>query len=231
MLCVLAFAALVPSGAVHAQHQIVLDKLTQWNAAAPQPGNDTLEREVLKAADLIYDAVESCPDSSVQIERVQPATAERFVFASLIRNQLRNAWMVTAVLPGCDPAPVRYMVIQNLDNSLRTIRVNRGASYAWDSLIGDTLPLAQIGAAAALKRNDIECEIGASSKLGVTRIVDEGPSLGADVFGVRYTGTWSEIWPIEICGRTVEVRIDFTADGDGGAYTSIPGDAVSVAAQ
>jgi hypothetical protein len=37
------------------------------------------------------------------------------------------------------------------------------------------------------------------------------------MFGVRYTGDWSEMWTLQLCGRTVEVGLMFTPDGDGGA--------------
>jgi len=59
--------------------------------------------------------------------------------------------------------------------------------------------------------------------MGVTRVAKEEPSLGADVYGVRYTGSWIEVWPIELCGRTIEVAVRFTADGDGGAYADLKG--------
>lgn len=45
--------------------------------------------------------------------------------------------------------------------------------------------------------------------------------MGPEVYGVRYTGSWSEVWPITLCGRTVEVSVRFTADGDGGAYNNL----------
>ena len=48
------------------------------------------------------------------------------------------------------------------------------------------------------------------------------------MFGVRYQGSWSEIWPISSCNRTVEGLVTFIADGDGGAYTNLPGDQVKV---
>lgn len=211
-----------------AQHPLILQKLNEWNDAAPVLNNEKLQLEVLNAAMKRNAGGESCPNSEVLIDRVHPATADRYVFSGLIRQQLRNAWTVTARVPGCDTAPARFMVIQNKDNSLRTIRINRGSSYAWDSLIGDTLPLAHIAAAAALKRSGVDCELDSKFQLGVTKLESEGDGLGADLFGVRYTGDWSEIWPIDTCGKTVEVLVKFTADGDGGARTSMPGDEVSI---
>ena len=56
----------------------------------------------------------------------------------------------------------------------------------------------------------------------------EESDLGADVFGVRYVGSWSELWPIEICGQIVEVPVTFKADGDGGAYYNIKDETVKL---
>lgn len=218
----------VPFAAANAQHAMVLQKLNEWNAAAPAPDHQRLEGEIRKVALQVYGRSEACSISPVTIESVLPATADRFVFTSVLQQQLRNAWTVTARLPGCDSAPVRVMVMQDMADRLTTIRVNRGRSHAWDSLIGDTLPLAHIAAWAALKRQKIECANTAEAKLGVIRIATEDKGLGRDVFGVRYAGGWEEIWPIEACDRTVEVLVEFTADGDGGAYTNLPGERVAI---
>ncbi len=115
-----------------------------------------------------------------------------------------------------------------MDDTLRSIRVNLGASYSWDSLIGDTLPLAAIAAYGALKRNGDDCDLTEVPNLGVIRVTSESDALGPDAFGIRYAGSWSEVWPLTFCEKQLEVTIDFTADGDGGAYTKIPGDKVRV---
>jgi len=212
----------------NAQHPLVLQKLTEWNEAAPVLSNERIQREVVSTAKEIYPPSDACSNSVVIIDGIHPATADRFVFNGLLRQQMHNAWTVIARLPGCDTVPVRYMIMQNKDKSLRTIRVNRGISYAHDSLITDTLPFVQLVATSALQREGINCEVDAIFKLGVTRIESEGDGLGADLFGVRYTGSWHETWPIETCGRTVEVLVKFTADGDGGAYYNLPSDQISI---
>lgn len=217
-----------PLASVNAQHALVLQKLTEWNAAAPAPASERINAEILSSAKQIYVDNAACAASDVTIEAVSPATSERFVFTSIVQQRLRNAWSVTARLPGCDTAPVRFMIIQDKADRLQTIRVNRGRSHAWDSLIGDTLPLAQVAAMAALTRRKIECTPTKAGKLGVVRIASEDENLGRDVFGVRYAGSWGEVWPIEICDRVVEVVVNFTADGDGGAYTDIPGERIAI---
>ncbi|MFK4792106.1 hypothetical protein [Sphingobium sp. ZW T5_29] len=227
--CLLLILALFcPLNLAHAQHPLVLQKLNERNEAAPAPGIDLLKKEVLSTAISIQDSNGTCSNSEVIIDRIHPATGDRFVFSAVLSQRMRNAWTINARLPKCDNMPARYMLMQNMDGSIRTIRVNRGVSYAWDSLIGDTLPLVRLAANVALKRKGIDCNEGSKFKLGVTRIASESQDLGSDLFGIRYIGSWSEIWPIETCSQTVEVLVNFTADGDGGAYSRMPGDKVAV---
>jgi hypothetical protein len=211
-------------GTASAQNPLVLNKLTEWNNAAPVPADQVLKLEVRKVADRRYSQVATCPDSDIVLSKVEPATADPRVINGHIRGTLRNGWLVTAQISKCDSAPVRFMVFQQVDGELKTIRVNRGTSYAWESLISDTLPLAQLGAYAALKQKGVSCDTGSNAILGITRISSEEPDLGPVLFGVRYRGSWTEIWPLDLCNRTVEVVVGFTADGDGGAFNRIAGD-------
>lgn len=224
----LLIALLVPPSALNAQHPMILAKLNEWNDAAPVPGSEIFKNEIRRKAGEIYGESAACDNSDIVIDAIEPATADRYPFNAILRRTLRNAWFVTARLSGCDLAPARYMIMQNTDNSLQITRVNRGVSYAWDSLIGDTLPLAQLAAIAALKRAGVMCSSNEKPTLGVTRIASKEPNLGNSVFGIRYSGSWTEVWPIEACKRTVEVSIKFTADGDGGAYNYISGDKTRV---
>jgi hypothetical protein len=207
---------------------LVLDRLEAWNAAAPQPNEVVLKEQVQKKIEEIYSGNKDCFRAPVIVERVQPASADRYAFNAILRGAIRNAWFITTRQPSCENVASRYMVMQNSDGSFQTIRVNRGQSYAWESLIGDTFRLAKIAASVALVRQGVECSPVSNAGLGVVRIASEDEDLGNDTFGVRYSGSWAEIWPVEICERTVEVHIDFRADGDGGAYSDLPGDKLRV---
>lgn len=220
LLLFTAFAATTTAG--QAQHPLILQRLTSWNAAAPQPAPATIQEQVMTAAVAAQKSSGGCVPTSAVIDSVVPATSVRFVFQGILAGQLKNGWTATARHPNCDAAPVRYTISEDSAGTLATIRTNRGLSLANESLIGDTWPLAVIQAAVTAKRNGIECD-PKSATLGVTRVAKEEPGLGADVYGVRYTGSWSEVWPVELCGRTVEVTVRFTADGDGGAYTDLKG--------
>ncbi len=176
----------------------------------------------MKAAIAAQKRSGGCVPTSAVVDNVVPATSVRFVFQGILAGQLKNGWTVTARHPNCDMTPVRYTISEDSAGLLNTVRTNRGLSLANESLISDTWPLAVVQAAATARRNGVECdEKGAS--LGVTRVAREEPGLGADVYGVRYTGSWSEVWPVELCDRSVEITVRFTADGDGGAYTDLKG--------
>jgi hypothetical protein len=206
----------------HAQHPLILQRLTAWNAAAPQPNPSTIQEQVMKAAMAAQKRSGGCVPTSALVESVAPATSVKFVFQGILAGQLKNGWTVIARHPNCDATPVRYTISEDSAGALTTIRTNRGLSLANESLISDTWPLAVVQAAATAKRNGLECDSNGAS-LGVTRVAKEEPGLGADVYGVRYAGSWSEVWPVELCGRTIEVTVRFTADGDGGAYTDLKG--------
>lgn len=212
----------------NAQHPLILNRLNGWNEATPIPHDATMKAQVRAKAREIYGATAACSDSETIIDEAKPATADRYAFNALIRGTIKNAWFITVRMPGCDPAPVRYMVTQNTDNSLETIRVNRGISYAWESLLGDTIPSAQLAAMAAFKKAGVNCSAENKPSLEVIRISSKEPDLGADTFGIRYSGSWTEVWPLTLCERTAEVVIRFTADGDGGALTHISGDKTRV---
>lgn len=223
--------AVMAGGTASAQHPLVLDRLTVWNAAAPTPPEEELKRLVHQKAVAIYRDAKNCGASDVRIVKVVPATADRYAFSGIMNRTIRNAWFVTAQVPGCDAEQVRFMVLWNADDTFKIVRINRGESYAWESLVTDTVPLARLAAIAALQRIGTACDSGStegSGLIGPTRISAQDLGLGKEVFGVRYTGKWNEIWPISECGHVVEVTIEFTADGDGGAYTRMPAQRVRV---
>lgn len=210
--------SLAPFGSAYAQNALVLRKLAEWNDASHAPSEQVIKVALQETAEKLYSQTAPCLGSGITISRVEPATADRYAFQGRISGTLKNAWFVTVQIPKCDTAPVRFMLLQQADNSLQSVRVNRGVSYAWESLLSDTFPLARLAADAALKQKGVNCGPEEKAVLGVTRILSEEPGLEPVQFGIRYKGSWNEVWPIELCNHTVEVVVQFTADGDGGAY-------------
>lgn len=218
----LASSLLGSSTTATAQHPLVLERLTAWNAAARQPAPAIIQEQVMKSAAAAQKRSGGCLPTTAVIDSIAPATSARFIFQGIAAGRMKNGWTVTARHPNCDSTSVRYTIAEDSAGVLSTIRTNRGVSLANESLVGDTLPLAAVQGVATLKRAGINCSVE-QAVLGVTRVTKQEPTLGPDVFGVRYIGVWSEVWPIALCGRTVEVAVRFTADGDGGAYTDLKG--------
>jgi hypothetical protein len=222
-----AAVALIP-GAALAQHPMVLSKLQEINAQAPQPAADHLRQAVVATTKAFGAANRSCVPTDVTLSDVSPATGSRDVLQAVMAGQLRNAWSAYAAHQGCPGAdPVRYLILQKADGSLMALQVNEGRTNASPAIMRDTSMQAALAAhqkAVSLVKG---CD-GKDMKMGPTRVTGQSADLGPDVYGIRYTGTWSETWRFETCGRKFDVGIEFRADGDGGAYTNIKADAVAV---
>ena len=221
-------AALIPNLAF-AQKPDILNLFRDINTGVPMPEKSIIIAEVMKAAVAIQKRAGGCVASSAEIEKITPATAIPYVIDGILAKRLRNGWTVEAKHQNCGSDISRYLIVETSDRNLETIRTNKGRSYTNESLINDTLAPAYLGAYTVILLAGVKCDKKDSSAenttLGTTRIANEEPDLGPDVYGVRYAGSWSEVWPITMCGgRTTEVTIRFTADGDGGAYINIRSD-------
>jgi hypothetical protein len=206
-----------------AQSSQDIDIIKIFNELEPMPTNQILSDEILKSAKTLYKDSKICSPNSVVIESAVPATAVRFVVEGVGRRTIKNAWSIIVRFPECGAEISKYNVVRQYDDNLYTFRVNRGRSNANESLINDTLFQTIALSQVVLKRNKVACDSN-DFKLGVIRVSNESADLGPDIFGVRYKGSWQEIWPINLCGRTVEVAVDFKADGSGGAYTGLKGE-------
>ncbi len=169
-----------------------------------------------------------CKPKSFEIASVSPITSSRLIFNGILHGQLRNGWIVSALHKGCPESEAyRYMLVEDKDSILSAVFVNLGKSNANPTLMNDTSWQAALVAQGEVTKLAPKCG-GKDISMVRTRIDTERKGLGPDVFGVRYVGSWSEVWTFSTCDRTVEVGVDFAADGDGGAYTNIKSSAVRV---
>jgi len=225
LLAAMMMTASLPASA---QSALVIEKLEALNSQTPKPSDAAILAAVTTAAAASAAEKKQCQPASIAIVETTPITGARVILAGVLNNSLRNAWSVYARHVGCAGTDVfRYAVLELSDKTLKTGLVNEGYSYANLSIMRDTSGQAAFAAYAAIKKIDAACA-GNDMKFGRTRIDSEGKDLGPDLFGVRYTGSWTEIWQFSVCGRTAEVPITFSADGDGGAYTNIKGAPVVV---
>lgn len=223
-----AFFATVIHSPAKAQPPILVQQFAKWDAAAPMPPPDQIILQIRAAAQRIYASDGGCILDDIRIVSTNPATAERYVFNGILSKSVRNGWHITVRHNKCDVAEVRYLITQDSSGNLDTIRVNRGVSFAHDSLIGDAYPMATLAAHSVLRVAKVKCDETSEKELGVVRIEHQSDDLGSAAYGVRYKGSWTEIWPIKMCNRTVEMPVQFTADGDGGAYFSAKGSAAKL---
>lgn len=211
------------------EHPLVLEKLQQMDAQAPQPPVEQLKSSILSAAQAYAGAKDLCVPSDITMGEVAPITGAGVILQAVMSGRLRNGWTAYATLNGCPGETLfRYMMLQKTDGSLVSAFVNEGKTYANPTIMRDTSPQAALAALQKAKNLDSSCT-GEPMEMGATRIVAQSDDLGPEIFGVRYVGSWSEIWQFKTCGRIFEVPIEFTPDGDGGAYTNIKADEVAVA--
>jgi hypothetical protein len=224
-----AMLAVFLSTTASAQNAMVLDRIRALDAAAKMPAKADLEAAILSTANTIADAKKVCRPAAINSEDVAPITGAAAILPAVLNCQIKNAWSVYVRYAGCQaPEPFRYAVLQLPDGSLKALLVNEGHSFANLSIMRDTSANAAVAALQRIKQEDANCA-GADMAMGATRVASQSQDLGPDLFGVRYVGSWTETWDFTTCGRTARVPIEFKADGDGGAYTHIKGDAVTLA--
>lgn len=228
----LAAAALfAPATGALAQHPLVAARLQQINAAAPPPSPDRIRAELAAVAARGGQANNACVPSEIVLAEITPITGATGIFQATLNGQLRNAWTAYATHRGCPGDPlVRYLIIERSDGNLAVAPVNEGRTYANPTIMRDASASAALAALQEARTIDAGCS-GDDMAMGRTAVVGESDDLGPDVFGVRYVGSWTESWRFRTCGRDFDVRVEFRADGDGGAFFNISGDQVTVVEQ
>jgi hypothetical protein len=223
----LATAVAMPAMA-SAQHPMVLAKLQEINGRAPQPAAAKIEAAVLETLKAMAAVKGTCVPPKVALGDVAPATGSREVLQGVLAGQLRNGWTAYATHGGCPGVePFRYLIIEKSDGSLLALQVNEGKSFTSPTIMRDASTQAALMALQKARSLDPKCE-GRDMAMGTTRIVRQSKDLGPQIFGARYVGAWSEAWRFTTCGKTFEVTVHFTSDGDGGAYSNVKGDQVAL---
>jgi hypothetical protein len=221
-------AVALAAGPAFGQYQVVIDKLNELNSKAPQPAMPEFEQAVAETAKAYSVAHNSCAPTSLKLTDIAPVTGARGILQAVMSGQMRNAWTVYAQHIGCaGDNPFRYLILQSPDGSLKALRVNEGRTLANPSIMRDTSATAALSALQKARSLDPTCK-GESMAMGPTRVTERSKDLGPEIFGVRYVGNWTEVWQFQTCGKKIDVPILFTPDGDGGAYTVVKADGVTL---
>lgn len=217
-------AALLLAAPAAAQDAADLARWGAINRAVPAPAAAAVTPAALAAAQGLARDTHVCVPRAVALGPLRPATADPVAVGGVRDRQLQNMWLADGNATGCGaPAKLRFVVMRLADGGLNVLVVNEGESLASVALTQDAMRAALSAARRAFAATDAACTVDASTlSLGPTRVLARSPDLGPETYGVRFAGLWSEGWRFTACGHTVEVRVDFRADGEGGAFISTP---------
>lgn len=213
------FAAI--ASAAQAQDSDYTTFAEQTNIAVPIPPPEHMTAAALLTLQVLGRQQGTCVPTGIRLEAAETAIAEAIITQGVRGGQLKNGWTVYGYPEGCDIGePTRFMILRMADDSLRAVPVNRGRTLANPSLMYEATVAAAGSAFSHITIADNSCTVDRVS-MGPTRIADRGTDLGLNFHGVQYSGSWREVWTFTVCDRTVEVPINFTADGLGGANFNI----------
>ena len=220
----LLLAALLLAAPAAAQDQADLARWAATNRAVPPPSPAAATPAAVAAAQGLARDTHGCVPKFVALGPLRPATADPVAAGGIRDRQLQNMWLADGTASGCGaPLKLRFVVMRLADGGLRVLVVNEGESLASVALTQDAMRAALGAARQTFAATDAACKVDASTlSLGPTRVIARSADLGPETYGVRFAGTWSEGWRFVACGHTVEVRVDFRADGEGGAFISTP---------
>lgn len=216
-----AIAIASGAGAATVQDSQYAAFVERTNVAAPPPSIEAMTPPALETLQAMARQEGRCVPSALVMEMPQTAIATLVVTRAVAAGQIKNGWTAYARPDGCPGAGrARFLILRMADDSLRALFVNEGESLANPSLMRDSSAGAAMAAFGAVSAADPSCT-GDGMRMGPTRVAERGADLGANYHGVFYAGSWREIWTFTVCGRTVEVPVAFTADGQGGAHFNV----------
>jgi hypothetical protein len=211
---------------VLAQNQLVVQRLDKENAEHPTLSRADAKSAIFEKVKMIAESKGQCVPTNITVEAPAAITGDPFLFPMVLAGNVKNVWRVYAQYEGCNNDLVqRFALIDNSDDKRIAVPINPGRSLTTVKLMRDTSPSAGLQAAAAARRQKPDCD-AKDMELISTHVTSESKDLGPEIYGVRYVGSWTESWRLKTCGLVFDVPITFSADGDGGAYTNINGDAV-----
>jgi hypothetical protein len=163
----------------------------------------------------------TCVPTGVTLGPIAFASATRLAVDGIGTHQMRNVWSALGTPLGCANAlPARFVIVLKADDTLLVRAFANGESIAWVSLVIDARSnIAGTAMAVTQTRHpDWTCTDTSHASFDKVAMAGTAKDLGPDFYGVRYTGSWDEVWTYTLCNHSVDVPITFTADGNGGAY-------------
>jgi hypothetical protein len=192
-------------------------QLEALNAKA-LPSGEPLARVVATALRGDAERRGGCMPSKVTLGVLRPVTLDNFVTQAILGGQIENGWLLSAKIVNCPDEDVARILVLRAANgaTLQAFYDGRGESLAWPSLARAVMPEIIRPALVKLATADMRCRPTDMAPVAV-RVESRSADLSPDRYGLRYKGSWREVWSFGPCGHRVAVPVDFRADGQGGA--------------
>lgn len=220
---ILVAAALLGQDAQYAEF------VERTNTSVPPPSVEAMTPVALETLQALKRQDGGCVPTALAMEPARTAIATFVITQAVASGQIKNGWTAYGRGEGCPGSPpVRFMVLRLPDDQLRAVVVSEGETLANPSLMRDASAPAAMVALQTVRTADAACD-GSDMRMGPTRVAERGADLGPEYHGAFYAGSWSEVWTFVVCGRTVEIPVVFTADGNGGAHFNIRSTEVRIA--
>jgi hypothetical protein len=209
-----------------AQDAALVARMAAVNTADPPPTVADITPELLARTQTTASAEGRCVPTAVTVDALAPATASADVQSAIAAGDVRNGWTTSAHSVGCPSAlPERFLLLLQPDGAVRFVTLFRGTTLTGFAQMRDAAKAAGDAALAASQKLDPLCT---KAGMGIisTEVMRKSVNLGPDFYGVRFTGSWDELWTLAACSGRAMVPITFTADGNGGASVAINAAAV-----
>ena len=190
--------------------------------AKPLPTGEPLASAIAEVLRADAERRGGCFPLKVKLGPMRPVTLDNFITQGILAGQIENGWLVSASVQNC-PAddPARILVIRAADGkTVNAFYDGRGEGLAWPSLARGALPAILRPALARLALADKRCQPTSLDPVAV-RVQTRSADLGPERFGLRYKGSWTEVWSFAPCGHRIAVPVTFTPDGQGGARWTV----------
>lgn len=211
-------ATLLAAGPSAAQTAELTERVEAINAAVPAPEAEEASAALLAALQHEATRAEECVPTGVEVETITPVTADRNLTQVIARGQFQNVWQAYIQPTGCpEGKSQRFMVVRQPDGQVQATLLNKGESLTSPTILLDAYEAAAPFAIAEVNKVDPECRNpGAITTMPHIQVTARSEDLGPDFYGLRFSGSWQELWTIKVCGHIVEVPQSFEADGEGG---------------
>jgi hypothetical protein len=141
------------------------------------------------------------------------------LWKAALAGEIKNAWTAKVLLGGCRKEPANYLVVRDKAGKTSAGVWSWGQTLAGITLTRDVMPSAAGAMTASIMKVDAACTMDRLKQfVAGPREISDMKSAGEDIYGMRFKGTWSEIWHFTVCGYDAAIPINFRADGSGGAY-------------